>query len=189
MNAIHHKVNKQSLRYHRGILKRIGATAVSIAAIGLLSSSSSSAGKERVGSSVPSGGSLTLFSAPLRLVDTRTGSGYFDAGNHYSNDTLRTYNIVTLAGGSVPGNATAIIGRATVVNASAAGGLQESPNPPVSGNDLGQGTAIINFPAGSVIGALGATFTSALDGGGQIRVHSTISGTADVIIDIVGYYQ
>jgi hypothetical protein len=135
-------------------------------------------------------GSLSLLSAPLRVVDTRSGSGFFDAGNHYSNDTLRTYNIVSLANGSVITKATALVGRVTVVNASASGALQESPNPPPgSGNDLGPGTAVINFPPASVIAALGATFISALDASGQIRLHSVIgSGTLDVIIDIVGYF-
>jgi hypothetical protein len=134
-------------------------------------------------------GALTLLDAPMRLVDTRTGSGHFDAGNHYVNDTLRTYNIASLA--SLPMGTRAIAGRITVVGATASGVLQESPNgPPGAGNDLGQGTAVLNYPTASVLGAFGATFISALDSSGQIRVRGFMAGggTVDVIVDIVGYY-
>jgi hypothetical protein len=135
-------------------------------------------------------GALSLFTAPRRLVDTRTGSGFFDAGNHYVNDTLRTYNIITIAAGAVPQKATAILGRITIVNPGSQGVLQESPNPPPGAtNDLGMGTALVNFPASGIIAQLGATFVSALDSSGNIRVHVVMgAGSVDVIIDITGFY-
>ena len=136
-------------------------------------------------------GALTFLAAPQRVVDTRTGSGFFDAGNHYVNDTLRTYNIMTLATPDLPTATRGIIGRITIVNATAAGVIQESPNAPGgAGNDLGQGTAVLIYPAATVIPSFGATFVSALSSSGQIRVRGFMAGggTVDVIIDIIGFY-
>ena len=136
-------------------------------------------------------GALTL-TAPQRLVDTRTNSGFFDAGNHFGSDTLRTYNIMSLANPDLPVGTRGVIGRITVVNATGAGGIQESPNPPPNppSNDLGFGSAVSNFPPAATFPAFGVPFTSALDSSGNIRVHSTMAagGQVDVIIDIVGYY-
>jgi hypothetical protein len=83
------------------------------------------------------------------------------------------------------------VGRLTVVGATASGVLQESPNgPPSAGNDLGQGTAVLNYPTASVLGAFGSTFVSALDATGQIRVRGFMAGggTVNVVLDIIGYY-
>ena len=133
-------------------------------------------------------GALTLFNGPVRLVDTRNGSGFAGAGNHLGTDTLQTYNIATLA--SLPAGARAMVGRITIVNATNSGGIQESPNPPPGmGNDLGFGTAVINYPRATTIPALGVPLISALDPSGNIRIRNVmISGSADVIIDITGYY-
>jgi hypothetical protein len=157
---------------------------------GLWFRTTSSPGSYRRLADQTTAGSLTLLSTPLRLIDTRTSSGFFDAGDHFSNDTLRTYNIGTIANGAVIAKATAILGRVTVVNANATGALQISPNPPPgAGNDLGPGTAVINFPAANVIAAFGATFVSRLDDSGQVRVHVVIGGgSVDVIIDVLGYF-
>ena len=127
-------------------------------------------------------GALTLLAAPLRLVDTRNSSGFFDAGNHYMNGTLRGYNIPTLAAGAIPTKARGIIGRGTVVSPTQGGGLNVSPvNPP------GFGSAIVNFAANQVIGA---PFTSALNASGQIFVQTNLfaAGTVDVVLDVLGYY-
>jgi hypothetical protein len=134
-------------------------------------------------------GALHMFATPVRLVDTRTGSGFSDAGNHYINDALHTYNIASLA--ALPIGASAIVARISVVNATASGVIQESPNgPPGAGNDLGRGTAVLNYPAGSVIPSFGSTFNTTLDGSGRIRVRGFMAGggTVDVIIDISGYF-
>jgi hypothetical protein len=125
---------------------------------------------------------------PVRIIDTRTGSGFADAGNHYTNDTLRLYDIATLA--ALPTGARAVVARLTVVGATASGVIQASPNPPVSGNDLGPGTAVLNYPLASVIPSFGASFVTALNSSGQLRVRGFMAGggTVDVIVDIVGYY-
>jgi hypothetical protein len=101
------------------------------------------------------------------------------------------YNIIALAAGAIPAKATAILGRISVVNATGAGLIQESPNgPPGMGNDLGTGTAVINFPSGSVIPSFGATFVSPLDTSGNIRVRGFVGAgnQVDVIIDVAGFY-
>jgi hypothetical protein len=135
-------------------------------------------------------GALTL-QAPMRLVDTRTGSGFFDAGNHYGSDTLRTYNIITLSNPDLPTGTRGVVGRITVANATAAGGVQQSPNgPPGAGNDLGFGTAVLSFPPATTIPSFGVPFISALDASGNIRIHSVMGAgqTCDLIVDITGYY-
>src|ERR1043166_4649014 len=157
------------------------------------------AGPALTANDLPTAGALSLLKAPKRLVDTRTGSGFFDAGNHLGSNDLRTYNIVGLAGASfLPPVISAIVGRITVANATGPGGLQESPNPPpVAGNnDLGFGTAVLSYPSAATIPSFGATFISAVSGStdpagaGRIRIHNVMGPgqTADVIIDITGYY-
>jgi hypothetical protein len=126
-------------------------------------------------------GALSLLAAPLRLVDTRSGSGFFDAGNPYSNGNTRGYDIATLSAGAVPAGTRAIVARAVAINGTVGGVLRASPvNPP------GTGSAIINFAESEI---LGATFTSALDSSNQIFIQASIAtGTVDFILDVIGYY-
>ena len=177
-----------NLTNRRGMLKKLGALAAGIGGACLLRPKSSEAATDAI-----TAGALTFLAGPLRLVDTRTGSGYTDAGNHYGSDTLRTYNIRSLAG--LPAGATGVVGGITTVNSTAQGLLQMSPNPPPgAGNDLGFGTGIMHFPpASSSLVAFRVPYTTALDGSGQIRLHSTLIGggaqTVDIVLDVVGYYS
>jgi len=142
----------------------------------------SKAGSYRRVADSTTAGAFSLLDVQQRLVDTRTGSGFFDAGNHYSNGTVRTYNVPTISDGSVPDKARGIVGRITVVNATKAGILNESSvNPP------GGISTVLNFAAAQTIGG---TFTSGLSASGEISVKAILAaaGTVDVIIDIVGYY-
>jgi hypothetical protein len=128
-------------------------------------------------------GSLHLVAPPMRLVDTRAGSGFADAGNPYSDTNVRTYNIVALSGGAVPAHTVAIQAKLAVVNPTASGNVKVSPvNPP------GVGSGVLNFAPGP---NLNVPFLTALDSAGNIYVQLNLNsaGQIDLIIDVVGYYR
>jgi hypothetical protein len=169
-----------------GDLYRSPVAAGSVGNGGIWYRPSSSAGTYRRLADNTTAGALTL-QAPVRLVDTRANSGFFDAGNPFVGDQTRSYDIKTLA--SLPDGTRGIIGRITVDGATNGGVIQESPN-----NDFsGVGTAVVNYPSANVIRNFGATFISLLNSTtnpGQIFVRgfTGMGGQVDVIIDLVGFY-
>jgi hypothetical protein len=132
---------------------------------------------------------VTFFATPSRFIDTRPlPTGINDPNNPYANGTSRTYKfsgtggLVGRGGATVPAEATAIVGNATVV-ANSPGYLQISPNG-LTGND----PSSLNFNASTATNNL---FFIALNGNGQATIQTALyaggTSTATVIIDLVGY--
>ena len=99
---------------------------------------------------------------------------------------MRTYKAATLAnaaGVTVPASATAIYGRASVLNSTGNGNLKISPaNPPASGSGVQQ---IVSG------GADGTFFLTALDSNGNLYLTSSLPGgtLTDFIIVFIGFYS
>ena len=117
---------------------------------------------------------FTLF--PSRIVDTRNGTGGFS-----SPITAGGTMVVTVAGhGGVPAvGATAVIVNVTVANPTAASNLTIWPDLATrpTASDL-------NWVAGQTVPNLVVVQLSA---GGKIDIYNPF-GTANVIVDVVGYY-
>lgn len=121
---------------------------------------------------------------PIRLFDTRAPIPGFAACEYLNQplvgggELLKSAHI-TCDGISIPANALAIVGNATVVNPSSGGFVTLFPNgqmrPPVSN---------LNFVAGQTVPN---AFTVGLDGSGQFRTYST--SAANFIVDVTGYYS
>ena len=113
--------------------------------------------------------------SPVRLVDSRSslGTGTL-AANH-----ARSFLVAGTS--AVPSDATAITANLTVVNQTKAGYVAVTPvptdNPAVS---------TINFPVGDI---RSNGLTIPIGAGGKVSaVYKAPSGTADVILDVTGYY-
>jgi hypothetical protein len=112
---------------------------------------------------------------PARVLDTRAGTGL--AGPH-SAGTPRTFQVT--GQGGVPGSATAVTGNVTVTNQTAAGWLFLGPDPVVNPS-----SSTVNFPLGDTR-ANGVTV--ALGPGGSLSATLGYSGSADVVLDVTGYF-
>jgi uncharacterized repeat protein (TIGR01451 family) len=115
---------------------------------------------------------------PCRLIDTRNPTGplggpALDAGQS------RTFQV---AGGcGIPSNATAVFVNTTVVSPTALGNLRIFP----TGASVPQ-VAALNYAAGQVRGNNGVY---RLDASGQFDIRCTqAAGTADVVVDVLGYF-
>ncbi|HEV7810636.1 MAG TPA: hypothetical protein VGO64_08550, partial [Candidatus Limnocylindrales bacterium] len=116
---------------------------------------------------------------PSRILDSRgAGLGLIGRFNAGTGRSLQ----VTGAGG-VPAGATAITGNLTVVNQQAAGYLSVTPDVPVGTPP----SSSLNFPVGDV---RANGLTAALNAAGQLAITYTAPAgkTADVILDVTGYY-
>lgn len=115
-------------------------------------------------------GSAYTALAPKRLLDTRTSGTPLGA-----NGTLN----LTVTGGSVPTNATAVALNVTVANTTAASYLSVYPaggsRPVVSNLNWTQGNTVPNL----VIVPVGAS--------GQVTIYN-YTGTAEVVVDLEGYF-
>ncbi len=121
---------------------------------------------------------------PIRLFDTRAPIPGFAACEYLNQPLVGGGELLksahtTCDGITIPSNALAIVGNATVVNPSAGGFVTLFPNgqmrPPVSN---------LNFVAGQTVPN---AFTVGLDGSGQFRTFST--SATNFIVDITGYYS
>jgi len=116
---------------------------------------------------------------PTRICDTRTGTG---AANQCTGKTMGpgstlTVQVAGLAGVST--NASAVALNVTVTNTTGAGGyLTVFPSgvPPTASN--------LNWAGGETVANLVVT---ALNSGGGINLYN-YAGSADVIVDVLGYY-
>jgi hypothetical protein len=117
--------------------------------------------------------------APVRLVDSRTGLG--GVTTPLAAGESRAFDIRGLSGGSVPADATGVVLNVTATNASTGGFFTVYPS------DLGAvpGTSNVNFQAGGRA-TPGLVFTE-LSADGRVSVFNGL-GTADVIIDLFGYF-
>ena len=132
-----------------------------------------------------SGNGLQYFPLPkpIRLFDTRAPIPGFPACQYLSqplaaNGELVKNARITCDGVTIPANAAAIVGNATVITPTTAGFITLWPDgqvrPPVSN---------LNFSAGQVVPN---AFTVGLSGAGDFRVYST--SNADFAVDVTGYF-
>lgn len=116
---------------------------------------------------------------PCRVVDTRSAPG-MQGGPALAAGQTRTFPVAGLCG--VPATASAVQFNVTVVSPSTGGFLRIDP-----GGNPASGTSVINFTAGAVR-ANNAVLP--LGTAGTLAVTPAIpSGTAHVVIDVMGYYE
>ncbi len=126
------------------------------------------------------GASLTQFSGitPARICDTRSGSGEPNAGKTLSPGSSLAVQVRGVGG--VPANATAVVLNVTVTSTTSAGYLTAWPTgaaqPTASDLNWARGETVPNL----VIVEIGSA--------GQVSFFNA-SGSADVIADVVGWYQ
>jgi hypothetical protein len=133
-------------------------------------------------------GAFQLLNPPSRFIDTRAlPFGINDVNNPFSHNTLRIYNFLTLVGrggASLPSNTKGIVGNVTVVSSSA-GFLRISPVALDPVND----PSTLNFSGGA---GTGNNFSALLSDSGTVVVYvylyTPTNNSAQVIIDITGYY-
>jgi hypothetical protein len=116
---------------------------------------------------------------PCRLFDTRTVAG--SPAIQASGTADRSFIVASTCG--VPADARSISANVTVTNVSAGGTLSI-----YRGDGQETGTTTVALNAG-VTRANNAMLQLALDGSGTIKVQNTSTGTADLIVDVNGYFR
>lgn len=122
----------------------------------------------------------SLFHAltPCRVLDTRNPNGTYGGPALYASQA-RSFVIRGRCG--VPATAKSIAGNLTVTGATAVGSIRLVPGgAPVTG------TSTVNFRAGQT---RANNVTMALGASGNVAVDSLPSGTAHVILDVVGWFE
>jgi hypothetical protein len=129
----------------------------------------------------PAGGSVYEPTAPLRLLDTRNGTGA-PAGTVGAGQSID----LTVTGGlrSVPDTATAVVLTVTALNATGVTDIRAFPTPAdpdaappqVSSINLSPGQIVPNL----VVAKIGA--------GGKLRLRNT-AGSVDLVADLAGWYD
>lgn len=128
-------------------------------------------------------GALHLLASPARFVDTRPAPNQLnDPAGAYGNGVTRTYTITSLTGSggaTIPAGAAGITGNITIVGPGAGGFAQLYAGSPT--------TSTVNWNAGA---DTANGFTVGLSSTGQVKltVYFYAAATANVIIDIAGYY-
>lgn len=127
----------------------------------------------------PAAGPLRLATlAPCRVVDTRDAAGPY-GGPALAAGTTRAFTIAGRCG--VPADASAVTLNVTVTGPTSAGSLTVYP-----GTGAVPGTSTVSFAAGRTR-ANNATIGLA---GGVLSVHDgQPSGSADLVVDVSGYYR
>ncbi len=117
--------------------------------------------------------------APTRLVDTRPGSGYLDAGETLGPQSVMNVQVAG-ADGIPPSGALAVVANVTVTDTTSAGYLAVYPSglalPATSNLNWAKGQTVAN----RVIVPIGAN--------GEVTLANQL-GNADVIVDIDGYFS
>jgi len=119
--------------------------------------------------------------APVRLLDTRSGQPACDTPNASlaTNSTRTQVARRTCSGQSVPTNAQAVVGNATVVNGTQNGGyITLFPSGAAQPN-----VSNLNFVGGQVVPN---SFTVRLGGDGAFNIYT--SSSTDFIVDLAGYF-
>ncbi len=113
--------------------------------------------------------------SPVRLVDSRSGIGTGTlAANH-------AHSFLVAGTADIPSDATAITANLTVTNQTMAGYVAVTPDPTNSPS-----ISTINFPVGDI---RSNGLTIPIGTGGKVSaVYKAPGGTADVILDVTGYY-
>jgi len=116
---------------------------------------------------------------PVRLLDTRNPGGplaRFDGGTHH--------DLLVADGITVPAGAKAVLVNVTAVDPAAPGFLTvyptaAPPNPPPLASNL-------NFTAGGIVPNL---VVATLSADGKLSIYNGSTGSADVLVDLVGWYR
>jgi hypothetical protein len=115
---------------------------------------------------------------PCRVLDTRNTNGPY-GGPAIPPQDVRTFSVINQCG--IPSDARAVSANITIVSPPAAGNLRMYP-----GEGPSPLTSVINYRPGQVR----ANNTIARIGGGEITIENDqISGTAQVILDVNGYFK
>jgi hypothetical protein len=117
---------------------------------------------------------------PCRLVDTRNPNGAL-GGPALGASAQRTFTAAGNCG--IPSGASAVVVNITSVSPAAGGFVAVYP-----GNAFPLGTTVINFKA-SATRANNAIVTLATDGTGTFGIQNASGGTANVVVDVVGYFN
>ena len=119
--------------------------------------------------------------SPIRLLETRAGQPGCDApGAPIIGGVIRSQpSRITCNGVTIPANAAAIVGNATVVDPGGAGYLTLYPS-----NAARPLVASSNFGMGQL---MNAPFTVGLGTDGAFNIYST--NIADLVVDVLGYYS
>jgi len=117
---------------------------------------------------------------PIRVADTRSGSGYPNAGNVITAaGTLNVAVAGTAANDGVPSDAIAIVANVTAVRPSAAGFFTLYPS-----GEAQPTVSNLNFAAGETTANL---VTMPIGTNGDITIFNH-AGTANALVDVYGYY-
>jgi hypothetical protein len=121
---------------------------------------------------------------PYRVMDTRPAPSHVGPLNTFQDGVTQTLHVWGTGGpNGVPIGATAITGNLTVVGQTKAGYLSVTPDPPVGVIN----SSTLNFPVGDVR-ANGLTADLNATGDLSITYKTGAGGTANVILDVTGYY-
>jgi len=125
----------------------------------------------------PAGASLYTAISPARLIDTRSGSGYFGAGQTLGPNSLITEPVASI--GSLGSNVSAVLTNVTATDTSSASYLTVYPGPTIPlASDL-------NWAAGHTV----ANLTDAtVNSSGDVSFYND-AGTADLVVDVFGYFS
>ncbi len=119
---------------------------------------------------------------PCRVIDTRNAAGA-NGGPSLQPSAERTFAVTGGACG-IPPTAKALAVNVTVVGPSATGLLN------LFAADLSApATSVISFAAGTLARANNAIVGLPLDGSGGIKIRNSSTGTVQVLLDVVGYFQ
>jgi len=132
---------------------------------------------EALGSTGSTAGSYVPL-PPARITDTRSGSGYPNAGSTLQPGGILNVQVDT-AGGVPASGVSAVLLNVTVTNTSSASDLTVYPT-----NDTEPGTSNLNWVAGDTVANRVVVPVGA---GGKITVAND-AGTTDVIVDVNGYF-
>jgi hypothetical protein len=130
----------------------------------------------------PDGASVLEPTAPVRLLDTRNGTGGVAASPVQAGQSID----LTVTGGprSVPATATAVVLTVTAVNATSATDIRVYPTPsdPAAGPPL---ISNINLAARQIVPNL---VIAKIGDGGRLRLRNS-AGSVDLIADLAGWYD
>ena len=117
--------------------------------------------------------------APCRVLDTRNANGTW-GGPALGASGQRSFPVTGRCG--IPSTAKAVVANVTVYLPTGMGTLAIFP-----GNAFDLGTSAISFSAGKVL-ANNSILPLATDGTGTVIIRNNSTGTANVILDVTGYY-
>ena len=131
-------------------------------------------------SELQTGGTTYVPISPVRIVDSRNGSGLSGLHGKFVAGLAQSFAVAGL--GPIPASAVAVTGNLTVTNQTKAGFLALTPDPTDT-----PASSTLNFPVGD---NRANNVTIPLNGTGQLAAvyKATAGATADVIFDVTGYF-